>query len=56
MADNASVCDERFFPISIFMTDEANSEYKELPSMNIVRRIKESKYVRLHLSGKTNKN
>ena len=55
VADNASVCDERFFPIRIFMTDEANSEYKELPSMNIVRRIKESKYVRLHLSGKTNK-
>lgn len=45
----------RYVPISIFMTDAANEEYRELPERYIVKRINESKYIRLHLNGESNK-
>lgn len=49
------VCESRFVPIRIYMTDAANAVYRELPQINIVRRVKESQYIRLHLSGETKK-
>ena len=49
------VCESRFVPIRIYMTDAANAVYRELPQINIVRRVKESQYIRLHLNGETKK-
>lgn len=49
------VCESRFVPIRIYMTDAANAVYRELPQINIVRRVKESQYIGLHLSGETKK-
>ena len=37
------------------MTDEANAVYQQLPRIEIISGIKESKYIRLHLSGKSTK-
>ena len=49
------VCESRFVPIRIYMKDAANAVYRELPQINIFRRVKESQYIGLHLSGETKK-
>lgn len=49
------VGETRYVPIRICMTDEANGEYRELPKYYIVRRVDESKYIRMHLSGESEK-
>ena len=41
--------------VLISATDEANKYYFSLPSRVLVPNVKETKYMRLHLSGKTNK-
>lgn len=46
---------EEMLLILIEMTDEANVVYQRLPEIKILAGIKESKYVRLHLSGKSTK-
>lgn len=47
--------ENRYLPIQISMTDAANAEYRKLPQYNVVKRIKGSRYIKTHFSGKSNK-
>lgn len=42
-------------PILIEVTDEANSMYRALPETEVINKIEESQYIRLHLSGKSSR-
>lgn len=47
--------ENRYLPIRISATDEANEIYREFSQVNVVPEITESKYIRLYLSGETEK-
>ncbi|WP_347006789.1 hypothetical protein [Coprococcus comes] len=47
--------ENRYLAIQISMTDAANSEYRQLPVINIVKRTEESRYIKTHFSEKSEK-
>ena len=53
--ENKRGADQLITPVTLYVTDAANSQYMKLPSRNILPFVKHSQYMTLHLAGDTDK-